>query len=253
MRNLLEAVNLTYAFPGKPPVLKGVTFQLNQGEFSLLAGRNGSGKTLLMGHLNGLIPIQQGEIRFQGELLKNQKDIRQKVGLVFQNADSQFVSPSVYREIAFGPINLRWKRSRVEEKVEEYIALLGLESFRDRNPHTLSGGEKRRVAIASVMAMEPELIVLDEPFTGLDLEGVEQVLTSLLALHQRGTSILLITHDLEKCLAHVDRVLVLDQGVIADQGPAEEILPRLNEWSIYSPWQQERPLSTYTWLRSYKT
>lgn len=249
MPALLEVRALSYAFPQCDPVLKEVDLELQEGCFTLLAGRNGSGKTLLMNHLNGLVKIQQGDILFKGESIADQKDIRQRIALVFQNADSQFVAPSVEREIAFGPSNLRLPKAEILERRDRIIQQFGLEAFRQRNPHSLSGGEKRRVAIASVLAMEPELVVLDEPFTGLDLPGVDQVLRCLLDLHRRGTSILLITHDLEKCLAHADRVLVLDKGVIADQGEAEEILPRLDRWDLYSPWQENRPLESYTWLR----
>lgn len=250
MATLLEIRKLSYRFPPAGPVLKEVNLELQRGCFTLLAGRNGSGKTLLMNHLNGLVKKQEGEILFNGTAVEEQKDIRQKIGLVFQNADSQFVAPSVEREIAFGPSNLRLPKDEILSRRDRIIEDLGLKEFRGRNPHSLSGGEKRRVAIASVLAMEPELLVLDEPFTGLDLPGVDQVLRCLLDLHRRGTSILLITHDLEKCLAHADRVLVLDKGIIADQGTAGEILPRLDRWDLYSPWQENRPLESYTWLRS---
>jgi len=250
MPKLLQIRRLSYRFPDCDPVLKEVNMELQQGCFSLLAGRNGSGKTLLMNHLNGLIKKQKGEILFNGTAVEEQKDIRQKIGLVFQNADSQFVAPSVEREIVFGPANLRLPKDEIGTRRDRIIEDLGLENLRSRNPHSLSGGEKRRVAIASVLAMKPELLVLDEPFTGLDLPGVDQVLRCLLNLHKRGTSILLITHDLEKCLAHADQVLVLDKGIIADQGTAEEILPRLDRWDLYSPWQENRPLKSYTWLRN---
>jgi biotin transport system ATP-binding protein len=155
-----------------------------------LAGRNGSGKTLLMRHLNGLEPIQQGSIHLEGQEISQHKELVQRVGLVFQNADSQFVSQTVEGEIAFGPANLRLTKTEINRRRELAIEQMGLGDFRKRHPHSLSGGEKRRLAIASVLAMEPRLLVLDEPFTGLDLQGVDQTLQCLLNLHQGGSTIL---------------------------------------------------------------
>lgn len=250
MSSFLELKDLSYSFDGQFSVLDGVNFCLEEGELTILAGRNGSGKTLLMKHLNGLVSLQKGEMYFQGEDLQGNKEIRRQIGLVFQHADSQFVAPTVYREIAFGPANLRMPKEEIHRRCEEQLKALRIEHLRDRNPHSLSGGEKRRVAMASILAMEPSLLVLDEPFTGLDLPGVEQVIRSLLDLKEQGCTLLVISHDLEKCLAHADRVLVLEEGKIVLNDSPRNVLPQLSRWDIYSPWQKDRPLESYTWLRS---
>ncbi len=248
---MLEVKGLSRTYQGNRKVLNNINISFPEGSFTIIAGPNGSGKTQLMRHLNGLLKPQEGEVLFGGSSI--QKDLtaaRRKVGLVFQNADSQIVGQTVASDIAFGPENLRWSRKKINEKVMEILDDLGLNELKDRRPHTLSGGEKRRAALASVLIMKPDVIVLDEPFIGLDYPGVSDVLSDIVRLHEEGRTIILITHDLEKALAHCSRLVLMNQGEICAQGDPTDLFPLLEQYGIRRPWGADRPLSSMTWLKS---
>lgn len=246
---MLEVKGLSRTYQKTHKVLNNINISFPDGSFTIIAGPNGSGKTQLMRHLNGLLKPQEGEVLLGG--LSIQKDLaaaRRKVGLVFQNADSQIVGQTVSTDIAFGPENLRWPREKINKKVKNIIEDLGLDVLKDRRPHTLSGGEKKRVSLASVLIMEPEVIVLDEPFIGLDYPGVRDVLTDIVKLHKTGRTIILITHDLEKALAHCDRLILMNNGEICAQGAPGDLLAVLEKYGIRKPWGADRSLSSMTWL-----
>lgn len=246
---MLEVKGLSRTYQKTHKVLNNINISFPDGSFTIIAGPNGSGKTQLMRHLNGLLKPQEGEVLLGG--LSIQKDLaaaRRKVGLVFQNADSQIVGQTVSTDIAFGPENLRWPREKINKKVKNIIEDLGLDELKDRRPHTLSGGEKKRVSLASVLIMEPEVIVLDEPFIGLDYPGVRDVLTDIVKLHKTGRTIILITHDLEKALAHCDRLILMNNGEICAQGAPGDLLAVLEKYGIRKPWGADRSLSSMTWL-----
>ena len=248
---MLEVKGLSRTYQGNHKVLNNINICFPEGSFTIIAGPNGSGKTQLMLHFNGLLKPQVGEVLLDGSSI--QKDLtntRRKVGLVFQNADSQIVGQTVASDIAFGPENLRWPRKRINKKVEQIVDELGLGELKDRRPHTLSGGEKKRVALASVLIMEPEVIVLDEPFIGLDYPGVSDVLSDIVGFHKVGRTIILITHDLEKALVHCDRLILMNHGEICAQGDPRDLLPLLEKYGIKQPWGADRPLSSMTWLNS---
>ena len=240
---LLEVRNLDRSFEKGRPVLEGISFSLREGSWTILAGANGSGKTVLMNHLNGLDKPDRGDIFFRGRNICTMGDeIRRRVGLVFQNSDLQFIEQTVERELAFGPVNLGLPEGEIKRRVSLVRDELGLAPFMNRRPHSLSGGEKKRVAIGGILAMEPDLLVLDEPFTGLDWEGVDQVLKTLIPLHEKGMTLLLITHDLGKCAAHGDSFLLMGQGRIHREGSREEIWPHLETWGVRRP-------EGLTWLK----
>jgi biotin transport system ATP-binding protein len=246
---LLHAEELSHHFPDGTLAIDRVNFHVNRGEFLLLMGRNGSGKTVLIRHLNGLYKPTGGEVFLEGQPIRhNLRETRRRIGLVFQDADSQIVGQTVWRDIAFGPENLRLDREEIERRVEAALCLLSLEHLRDQRPHLLSGGEKRRLAIAGVFAMDPDIIILDEPFSNLDFEGVRQVLEGILALHRKGHTIILVTHDFEKSAAHAQRVVIMDQGKIAADGPPEEIAGILGDFGIRVPFGPDRSMESLTWL-----
>jgi len=246
---MLEIKGLSRTYHGNCKVLKNINISFPEGSFTIIAGPNGSGKTQLMRHLNGLLKPQEGEVLLGGiSIQKDLRTARRKVGLVFQNADSQIVGQTVASDIAFGLENLRWSRKKINETVQEIIEDLGLEELKDRRPHTLSGGEKRRVVLASVLIMEPEVIVLDEPFIGLDYPGVSSVLSDIVKLHKAGKTIILITHDLEKALAYCDRLIIMNEGSICAQGDPLEMLSQLEEYGIRRPWGNKRSLESMSWL-----
>ena len=233
---LVEVRNLVHEFPDGTRGLNGVSLSLEDGSYTVLAGPNGSGKTVLMRHLNALARPSSGEVLLAGRpVSEDLPRTRREVGLVFQDSDAQIVGQTVFRDAAFGPENLRLPRQEIETRVRDALRDTGLSGFDQRRPHTLSGGEKRRLAVAGVVAMRPRILVLDEPFTGLDWPGCSNLLKVLDRLHSRGTAILLITHDLDKVLAHADSLLLMNKGEIAAEGRPEDLLDRLRELGIRRP------------------
>ncbi len=246
---LLEVRNLGHRFQDGTWGLRAINLTVERGEFLLLTGRNGSGKTILARHLNGLYSPTEGAVFLYGKNIKD--DIvhtRRKIGLVFQEAASQIVGMTVEEDVAFGPENLGLPEEDVMRKTDEALRLTGMERFREHKPHTLSGGEKRRLTIAGVLAMDPDIIILDEPFTGLDYPASVMLLKTLCSLHEEGKTIIVITHELEKILAHADSVVVMEAGTLACRGTPEEILPVLETHGVRKPRGGREDIGTMTWL-----
>jgi len=241
---------LSRSYGSGSKVLDDVSITFERGSFTIIAGPNGSGKTQLMRHLNGLLKPQSGQILLEGrDIQKDLVNARKRIGLVFQNADSQIVGQTVASDIAFGAENLKLPREEINRRVQAVMEELSILNFRDRRPHTLSGGEKRRCVLAAVLVMCPEIIVLDEPFTGLDHQGVTDVLSDITRLHKEGKTIILITHDLEKSLAHCDRLILMEKGTVKKDGPPEELVEFLEQFGIRKPWGEGRSIGTMTWLK----
>ena len=191
------------------------------------------GKTVLVRHFNGLLKPTTGKVLLEGvDIFEDIVNARTKIGLVFQEPDSQFVGQTVKEDIAFGPENLRLSEAIINERVAESMEAVGLSGMAERRPYELSGGEKRKLAIAGVLAMHPEIIIFDEPFTGLDYLGVTQVLEELVNLHNLKKTIIVITHDLEKVIAHADRLIVLHKGEIVLDGIPEQIIGEVENLSL---------------------
>jgi biotin transport system ATP-binding protein len=247
--NIIEIKGLTHCYPGGHISLDHIDLDIRKGSFVVIAGANGAGKTTLLRHFNGLLRPQKGTIRVDG--IPVQKDVlraRRKVGMVFQDADSQIVGETVYDDVAFGPENLSWPPEKIQQNVESALELVGLNAMKHKSPHQLSGGEKRRLAIAGVLAMQPEVIVLDEPFANLDYFGVQQVLGHIVALHQQGGTIILSVHDLEKVMAHAQRLIVMHQGHIAADGPPEKVVVCVESFGVRQPCAVRLGLSVESWL-----
>ncbi|MBI4532067.1 MAG: energy-coupling factor transporter ATPase [Candidatus Latescibacteria bacterium] len=228
----LEKVGYVYddGLPTARCALSDVTTCIEAGTCTALIGPGGSGKTTLIQHLNGLLRPTYGRVVVAGQdLWKDRKtdlcSIRQKVGLVFQFPELQLFEETVARDVAFGPTNLGWSEGRITESVSQALSAVQLDPdrFGGRNPFSLSGGEKRRVAIAGVLAMEPDVLILDEPTAGLDPAGVRQISGILEELHAQGTTIILITHDMELVAALTERAIVMEEGRIVIDGPVEEV------------------------------
>ncbi|MFQ5707651.1 MAG: ATP-binding cassette domain-containing protein [bacterium] len=209
--------------------LDRVDLEIESGEFLALVGASGSGKTTLMQHLTGLLQPDQGRVLIDGVDLRAKStrldQIRRRVGLVFQFPESQLFETTVYDDVAFGPRNLELTDQEIEHRVRQALQLVALnfQQFKERSPLFLSEGEKRRVAIAGIIAMQPEFLALDEPTAGLDYSGVQAVTKIMKSLHARGTSILLISHSLELVAALVPRVVVLRAGKIIFDGTPTEL------------------------------
>ena len=246
----LEMRNLTHVFPDGTVGIAGVNLKICEGEFVIIAGTNGSGKTVLTRHLNGLLTPTKGQVLIDGEAIgQNMIQARQKIGLVFQDSESQFVGQTVAEEVAFGPENLNLSRTDVEQLTRESLAAVGLSDLATHSPYTLSGGQKRKLAVAGVLAMKPKIIMFDEPFTGLDYPGVVQVLKQLVKLHQSGHTIVLITHELEKVLAHADRLVLLHQGKLVAEGTPEEVMNKVGDYGVRMPLKKGEEMDQMTWLK----
>ncbi|WP_276280066.1 energy-coupling factor ABC transporter ATP-binding protein [Halorussus caseinilyticus] len=223
-RELVHRYGASGASDGDPPAaVDGVSLSIPDGEFVLLAGANGSGKTTLVRHFNGLLEPDEGEVLVDGtSVSEDLVAARTRVGMVFQQPRDGFVSATVGADVAFGPENLGLPREEIDRRVEESLAAVNMAGRRDERIDELSGGERERVAIAGALAMDPDHLVLDEPFTGLDAPARESVVEQLRRLKESGTGVVLVTHDLRDAFELADRVVALADGRVAvDAAPAD--------------------------------
>jgi cobalt/nickel transport system ATP-binding protein len=217
------------------PALRELSLQIRLGEHVALLGANGSGKSTLLRLLAGLNFPQHGEISFLGEPLTRARldqeefffRFRRAVGVVFQNPDIQLFNASVFDEVAFGPLQMRWPRSEIRERVELTMKAMGISELRDRAPHRLSGGEKKRVAIASVLVLDPEILLLDEPTAALDPQSQAQIVDLLSSWRNGPKTVITATHDLDTVEEIADRCCILDGGRVAAEGKPLDILHQL--------------------------
>jgi cobalt/nickel transport system ATP-binding protein len=222
----LEISGLAYAYPDGNQALYGVNLSINQGERVALLGPNGAGKTTLVLHLNGIIPTMQGQVRVAGELVDSKnaesiKSVRHKVGIVFQDPDDQLFMPTVGQDVAFGPYNAGLRGIELDKAVKEALELVGMSEFIDRPPHHLSFGQRRRVAVATVLAMKPEILVMDEPSSNLDPAArreLAEIITSL------DVTLLMVTHDLPFAYELCQRAVILSAGVVAADDEISRVL-----------------------------
>jgi len=241
--------NLSHVYSDGSPGLQDISLHIAGGEFVILTGANGSGKTTLLRHLNGLLLPTAGEVRVDGvSVSRDLLRARQKVGMVFQDADSQIVGETVFDEVAFGPENLCLPRDEVRRRTTSALAAVGLLQAAQKAPHLLSGGEKRRLAIGGILAMGAPAIILDEPFSNLDYSGVQQVLQQLAALHAKGRTIIVATHDLEKVLALADRLLVLAAGHLILDGAPLEVVKQVEDHGVREPHWSRIGARAVSWL-----
>jgi len=247
--NIIEIENLSHYFADGTCGLKNINLTIREGTFVVIAGQNGSGKTTLLKHLNGLLLPTTGTVRLAGvPVSENLVKARQMVGMVFQDPDSQIVGETVCDDVAFGPENLCLDRSEVKRRVSRTLKVVGLLDFEDQKPHLLSGGEKRRLAIAGILAMEPKVLVFDEPFSSLDYPGVKQVLKQIISLHRSGHTILAAAHDLGKGIAHVDRLVIMKDGKVVKDGMPSQLLGELEAFGIREPCASRLGMEVQSWL-----
>ena len=221
----IEAEGIHFAYPESEEILKGISLTVKKGEFVSLVGQNGSGKTTFAKHFNGLLRPTKGKISILGADAKNFSiaELSRKVGHLFQNPENQIFEETVFSEIAFGPRNLGLPEDEVKERVDRVLRTTRLSKYSDTHPLSLSGGEKQRLALASVSVMEPQILVLDEPTTGLDLLSIQGILDIVKELHKRNVTVLLITHDMGLVSELSERVVVMDRGQIIGDGTPREI------------------------------
>ncbi len=224
--HLIETRNLTYTYPSSVTALYDVNFLAPRNARIAVIGSNGAGKSTLFKHFNGILKPTSGTVLIRGEPITkgNLREVRKFVGIVFQNADDQIFCPTVEQDVAFGPMNLGLDEETVLHRVEEALRLVGIEDLRDRVPHHLSGGEKKKVAIAGVIAMEPEVLVLDEPTAGLDPRGVRDLIEFINSLSRTyGMTVIFSTHDVSLVPEVAEYVYVMSQGRFIAEGSVEEI------------------------------
>jgi len=239
MSEVLRVEHLSHIYsPGTPfekKAVDDVSFSIQRGEFVGLIGHTGSGKSTLIQHFNGLLKPSSGHIYINGEDIFQSRELtraaRFAVGLVFQYPEYQLFEETVYADVAFGPKNMGLDKEEIDRRVRENCRIVGLsEEVLDKSPFELSGGQKRRVALAGIFAMEPEVMVLDEPMAGLDPAGCADVFRFIQDYHKKhGTTILFVTHSMEYAAQMAQRIIVMDQGHVLMDGAPGEVLTRVEE------------------------
>lgn len=231
----LENVYFTYSLgmPFETEVLKNINLEINEGEFIGLIGHTGCGKTTLIQHFNGLLKPTSGKVFVEGIDINKKgvklKLIRQKIGLVFQYPENQLFEETIYQEVAFGPKKLGLPEENIEKRVREALKIVDLDYnlYKERSPFSLSGGEMRRVALASILSIRPKMLVLDEPTANLDPQGRDNILSEIKKVHRDfGMTVVLISHNMEKIAEIVKRLLVMNRGEIIMDGSPQEIFEK---------------------------
>lgn len=223
----LSTENLSFTYPDGTRALKNINIEIEKGEKVAIIGPNGAGKSTLFSHFNGLTEPTSGCVKIEGKPISFEKDellkVRQKVGIVFQDPNNQLFAPTVKEDIAFGPMNLGLSYDEVEKRVEDALKMVGMENYEDKTPHHLSGGQQKRIAIAGIIAMKPELMILDEPTAGLDPDGVEKVLNIMNQLNEEGMTLIISSHDIDMISKYADKIFVLYNGEIIESGNKNKI------------------------------
>ena len=239
MEPILQIKNLTHTYgvgtPFQRSAVEDMTFDVYQGEFLGIIGHTGSGKSTLIQHLNGLLKPTSGQVLLSGKDIwaepKKIRDVRFRVGLVFQYPEYQLFEETVYKDIAFGPINMGKTGEELDRCIRESARLVGIRDDQlEKSPFELSGGQKRRVALAGVLAMEPEVLILDEPTAGLDPAGRENLMANIRDFHRnRHTTVILVSHSMDEIAQNVDRILVLKSAHVLMSGTPAEVFARADE------------------------
>ena len=227
---IIEIKNLCFEYSKTQQILKNINLSIYKGEFLAIVGANGSGKTTLAMHLNGLLSPSKGDMIVNGANTKNVKvsELAKIIGYVFQNPDEQIFGDNLIEEIGFGVKNLGLKQKEISKRVNSAIKYTGLRKYKTQDPFSLSLGQKRRITIASILAMKPQVIVLDEPSTGLDLRTAENIMALVKTLNKLGHTIIMITHDMELVAEYANRVIVLDNGQIISDAETRETFAKQN-------------------------
>lgn len=240
---IMEAKNVSYVYSDGTKALKKVNMKIEAGKKIAVIGANGAGKSTLFLHFNGINKPQSGMVYFDGKELvylnKELMKLRKEVGIVFQEPDNQLFSSSVMQEISFGPMNMKLSKELVLDKVDAAMEATGIAELKHKPTHFLSYGQKKRVAIASILAMEPSVMILDEPTSGLDPQNVDVVLNILNKLNKTGTTIVVATHDIDMAYTWADYIYVMDKGEVIGQGTPEDVFANkelIKQYSIKRPW-----------------
>ncbi|GLC78185.1 energy-coupling factor ABC transporter ATP-binding protein [Lacrimispora brassicae] len=237
---LLQAEDLCYSYGQGNQVLKGINLTVKKGEKIAVLGSNGAGKSTCFLNLNGVYRPDSGRILYRGKEIgkRDLNELRKNVGIVFQDADNQIIASTVFAEVSFGPMNLKLSKEEVKKRVEDALEYMNLKSMKDRPPHYLSGGEKKRVSIADIIAMESQVIIFDEPTASLDPVNVEMLKEVLDKMNQMGKTLLISTHDVDFAYRFADRAVIFSGGCIIADGPVREVFEDdevLNQANLKKP------------------
>lgn len=222
---VIETKNISFTYPDGTSVLKGIDFSAMEGEFVGILGGNGSGKTTLLRLLNGLLKPSEGDVCLAGENLRaiNRNKLFTKACTVFQDPDDQLFAPTVSQDIAFGPANMGFSKDEVEKRVSDSLALVEMSEFKNKAIHNLSYGQKKRICLAGVLAMGPDVIFLDEPTAALDPMGVSVIMHLLKKLNKEGVTMVMATHSVDLVPLFLDRVIILSGGRIVKEGTPKNV------------------------------
>lgn len=224
---ILEAEHLNYSYPDGTRALQDLSVRIPKGKKTVVLGSNGAGKSTLFLHFNGILKPDSGTVRFAGKDVgysrKPLLELRKNVGIVFQDPDSQLFSASVFQEISFGPLNLGLPDHAVRDRVEQAMDATGLKELRDKPTHMLSYGQKKRVTIADILAMEPQVLICDEPTAWLDPKHAAQTIRLFNQIVQNGTTVILSTHDVDLAYSWADHVIVVSEGKVIGEGTSAEV------------------------------
>ncbi|MCH1983172.1 energy-coupling factor ABC transporter ATP-binding protein [Ruminococcus sp. OA3] len=221
---IVKVKDLHFAYADEKEALRGIDINIYQGERIAVIGSNGAGKSTFFLNVNGVLQAEAGEIYFRNTKItkKNLNELRKNIGIVFQDADNQIIASTVMAEVSFGPMNLRLPRDEVKQRVEEALEYMNITDFKDRPPHYLSGGEKKRVSIADIIAMKSEIIIFDEPTAALDPMNAQMLEEVLEKLQKEGKTMLISTHDVDFAYRWAERAVVFCDGeIIADGTPLD--------------------------------
>jgi cobalt/nickel transport system ATP-binding protein len=220
---LIEIKNLSYRYKDGTRALRGLSFQITRGKKTAVLGPNGAGKSTMLLHLNGIYLAQEGQVLFDGDPVtqKNERLVRSKVGMVFQDPDDQVFSTTVWEDVAFGPANMGLSQEETDIRAHRALDAVGMLAFKDKAPYHLSYGQKKRVAIAGVLAMDPDVIVLDEPVAFLDPRGKDTVFAILDQLNRLGTTMVIATHDVDLAAEWADEIILIKDGRCLAEGGTE--------------------------------
>lgn len=247
----LSVQNVGYRFVSGSWGIRHITVEFLPGSIVVIAGPNGAGKTLLCRLIVALLAPSEGTVTLDGEKIEIAnpaalRRLRSVVGYVQQNADAQFLGETVIADVALGPRNAGLPSHEVDRRTIEALETVGLSSFAQRDPFTLSGGERRRLAIAGMLAITGGVLILDEPFSNLDFRAIRSVLDTVLRLRAAGTTVIVVTHELEKIAAHADTMIVLNDGRLVGAGTPVDLAPHWPGWGLRPA---DRAISEMTWIR----
>lgn len=226
MRDAIEVQGLSYRYADGTPALRGLSFSIPRGSRTALLGPNGAGKSTLLLHLNGIFLPQEGRVKVLGREAGRASEnwIRQRVGLLFQDPDDQLFSATVREDVAFGPANLGLQEEEISRRVDRVLAEVGISDLAEKAPYHLSAGQKRKAALAGILAMEPEVLLLDEPTADLDPRGKKDLLKILGRWHTAGRTLVMATHDIDLAAEWCDRIIILESGEVLAEGEADLLI-----------------------------